>query len=63
MSSDPISRLIRELGKLPGVGQKTATRLAFHLLRAPDSQVRDLSQALLDVKEKIRLCSLCGNLT
>jgi recombination protein RecR len=63
VSSDPISRLIRELGKLPGVGQKTATRLAFHLLRAPDAQVRDLSQALLDVKEKIRLCSLCCNLT
>lgn len=63
MSSDPISRLVRELGKLPGVGQKTATRLAFHLLRAPAQQVRDLAQALLDVKERIRLCSLCMNLT
>jgi recombination protein RecR len=54
---------VRELGKLPGIGQKTATRLAFHVLRAPDKQVRDLAQALLDVKERIRLCSVCMNLT
>lgn len=54
---------MRELGKLPGIGQKTATRLAFHVLRAPDRQVRDLAQALLDVKERIRLCSVCMNLT
>ncbi|MCS6915812.1 MAG: recombination mediator RecR [Myxococcales bacterium] len=63
MSGDPIGRLVRELSKLPGVGQKTATRLAFHLLRAPAQQVRDLAQALLDVKERIRLCSRCMNLT
>ena len=63
MSQDPIARLIRELGRLPGIGQKTATRLAFHLLRAPGPQVRDLAQALCDVKDKIRLCSLCMNLT
>ena len=63
MSTDPISRLVRELGKLPGIGQKTATRLAFHVLRAPAQQARDLAQALLDVKEKIRLCSVCMNLT
>ncbi len=60
---DPISRLIRELARLPGIGQKTATRLAFHVLRAPAPQVRDLAQALHEVKEKIRLCSLCMNLT
>ena len=61
--NDPISRLIRELAKLPGVGEKTATRLAFHVLRAPDSYARDLAVALTEVKEKIRLCSLCMNLT
>jgi recombination protein RecR len=60
---DPISRLIRELARLPGIGQKTATRLAFHVLRAPAPQVRDLAQALHEVKEKIRLCSQCMNLT
>jgi recombination protein RecR len=60
---DPIQRLIRELSKLPGIGQKTATRLAFHLLRTPVDQVRDLAQALTEVKEKIRFCSVCMSLT
>ena len=60
---DPIARLIRELAKLPGIGEKTATRLAFHVLRAPDEYARDLAQALVEVKEKIRLCSACMNLT
>lgn len=63
MSNDPIGRLVRELGKLPGIGQKTATRLAFHVLRAPEQQARDLAQAIIDVKERIRLCSVCMNLT
>ena len=63
MSADPIGRLIRELSKLPGVGEKTATRLAFHVLRAPDSYARELAQALVEVKEKIRLCETCMNLT
>lgn len=62
-STDPISRLIRELARLPGIGQKTATRLAFHILRSPAPQARELAQALLEVKEKIRLCSQCMNLT
>jgi recombination protein RecR len=62
-SSDPIGRLIRALSKLPGVGEKTATRLAFHVLRAPDSLAQELAQALTDVKERIRLCSVCMNLT
>jgi recombination protein RecR len=61
--NDPIGRLIRELAKLPGIGEKTATRLAFHVLRAPDSYARDLAQALVEVKEKIRLCDVCMNLT
>ena len=63
MSTDPISRLIRELAKLPGIGEKTASRLAFHILRAPGEYARDLAQALVEVKEKIRLCSTCMNLT
>ncbi len=63
MSSDPIQRLVRELAKLPGIGEKSATRLAFHVLRAPTDYARSLSQALLDVKDKIRLCSVCMNLT
>lgn len=60
---DPIQRLIQHLGKLPGIGQKTASRLAFHILRAPGQQVRELSQALVEVKEKIRLCSVCMYVT
>ena len=63
MSNDPIGRLIRALSKLPGVGEKTATRLAFHVLRAPDALAQELAQALTDVKERIRLCSVCMNLT
>ena len=61
--SDPIRRLVQELARLPGIGEKTATRLAFHLLRSPKHQTRDLAQALLDVTEKIRLCSVCMNMT
>ncbi|MEZ4363112.1 MAG: recombination mediator RecR [Kofleriaceae bacterium] len=61
--SDPIRRLVQELAKLPGIGEKSATRLAFHLLRGPKQQSRDLAQALLDVTEKIRLCSVCMNMT
>jgi recombination protein RecR len=63
MAADPIARLIHELGKLPGIGEKTAARLAFHLLRSPAEVSRALAQALLEVKEKIRLCSTCMNLT
>src|SRR5262249_30870211 len=46
-----------------GIGEKTATRLAFHILRAPEAQARELAQAILEVREKIRLCSVCCNLT
>jgi recombination protein RecR len=60
---DPIGRLIGELSRLPGVGEKTATRLAYHILRQPKSYARNLSQALTDVCEKVRLCSICQNLT
>jgi len=54
---------VRELARLPGIGEKTATRLAFHVLRSPDNLARDLAQALVDVKERVRLCSRCMNLT
>ena len=49
--------------QLPGIGGKSATRLAFFILRAPESYARELSAALLDVKDKIRLCPVCLNLT
>jgi recombination protein RecR len=62
-AGDPIGRLIRELAKLPGVGEKTATRLAFYVLRSPPEYARDLAHALVEVKDKIRLCEVCMNLT
>ena len=61
--SDPIQRLVQHLSRLPGIGEKTATRLAFHLVRTPGSQVKDLAQALVELVEKIRLCSVCMNVT
>jgi recombination protein RecR len=59
----PLSRLIDELKRLPGIGQKSAQRIAFHIERAAREDVERLSQAILEVKDKIRLCSLCNNLT
>src|SRR5262252_7690047 len=61
--SDPIRRLVQELSRLPGIGEKTATRLAFHLIRSNRQQIRDLAAALLDATDKIRLCSVCMNMT
>ena len=59
--AEPIARLIDELRKLPGIGQKTAQRLAYSLLRRPREDAERLSQAILDIKEKIRYCSRCNN--
>ena len=59
----PLGRLIDELKRLPGIGQKSAQRIAFHLERAPREDVQRLAEALLDAKDKIRLCSVCNNLT
>jgi recombination protein RecR len=59
----PIDHLIEALAKLPGIGRKTASRLAFHILRSNLSEAQGLARAILDVKEKIRLCSNCFNLT
>jgi recombination protein RecR len=61
--ADPIRRLVQELSRLPGIGEKTATRLAFHLIRSNRQQIRDLAQALLDATDRIRLCSVCMNMT
>jgi recombination protein RecR len=61
--ADPIQRLVQQLARLPGLGEKTATRLAFHMLRAPKQQVRDLAQALVDAVDRLRLCSVCANVT
>jgi recombination protein RecR len=58
-----VSKLIQELNKLPGVGPKSAQRLAYHLLRAPEEQARQLADAILSVKQKTRLCSVCFNIT
>ncbi len=59
----PIDHLIEALSKLPGIGKKTASRLTFHILRSNPSEAQELARAILDVKEKIRLCSICFNLT
>ena len=61
--AEPIERLINELSKLPGIGRKTAARLAFHILRIPKREAQELARAIIDVKEKIQLCSVCFNLT
>ena len=59
----PVQRLVTELSKLPGVGNRTAQRLAFHILRASDEDAVGLAEAIREVKEKIRLCEVCFNLT
>lgn len=61
--AQPISRLIQELSRMPGIGEKTASRLALHILRSSRESAESLSRAILEVKEKIRLCSRCFNLT
>jgi recombination protein RecR len=62
-TAEPISKLIQELNKLPGIGPKSAQRLAYYLLRAPEEQARLLADALLSVKQEITLCSACFNVT
>ena len=58
-----LENLIRYLSKLPGIGQKSATRVALHILKQPKELAENLSRSLLDVKEKIRFCSVCFNFT
>ena len=62
-TAEPVSKLIQELNKLPGIGPKSAQRLAYYLLRAPEEQARLLAEAILAVKQETRLCSVCFNVT
>jgi recombination protein RecR len=63
MKVDPIARLTVLFARLPGVGEKTAQRLAFHVLKSPPDYARDLAEALLALRVEVRLCSSCCNLT
>jgi recombination protein RecR len=60
---EPVARLIEEFSRLPGIGPKTSARLVFYLLRAPEEQARSLADALRDLRERIRFCSVCFNIT
>ncbi|MCK6552308.1 recombination mediator RecR [Myxococcota bacterium] len=60
---DPIARLVQALSRLPGIGEKTATRLAFHILREGPDKARALAEALVDATERTHLCERCMNLT
>ncbi len=59
----PLSQLLEQLEKLPGIGPKSAQRLAFHILRAPREETQMLAQAIGDVRDKIKPCTCCGNFT
>jgi recombination protein RecR len=62
-AASPIARLIQQLAKLPGIGEKTAARLAFHILRAPPEDAAALGAAITDLRTRIRLCSVCCDFT
>ncbi|GAC1439780.1 MAG: recombination mediator RecR [Solirubrobacteraceae bacterium] len=62
MHAAPIQRLVSELGKLPGIGNRTAQRLAFHVLRASEEDANALADAIREVKQRIGLCEVCFNL-
>src|ERR687886_443549 len=62
MYAPPVQRLVTELGKLPGIGSRTAQRLAFHILRSSDDEATALADAIREVKERIGLCEVCFNL-
>ncbi len=62
MYPQPINRLVSELAKLPGIGQRTAQRLAFHILRSEDADAAALADAIREVKERVGLCEVCFNL-
>ena len=59
----PLAKLIGELAKLPGIGYKTAQRLAFHILSLEDNEAGELALAITDAKREMKYCSVCGNLT
>lgn len=58
-----LADLVEEFGKLPGIGPKSAQRLAFHILQSPESEVSSLSRALTEVKRRVRFCEICGNVS
>jgi recombination protein RecR len=60
---EPLARLIEHLQRLPGIGAKSAQRLAFHLLKSPRDEVETLAEAMRDVKDRVTYCSICGNIT
>ena len=62
-AADPVTKLVEELHKLPGIGPKSAQRLAYYLIRVPDEQSMQLSEAIAAVKQRIILCSFCANIT
>ena len=62
MLAPPVNRLVTELARLPGIGQRTAQRLAFHLLSAPDDEALGLAEAIREVKETVGRCEVCFNL-
>ena len=62
-TSPSLDNLISEFSKLPGIGRKTAQRLALHVIKMPDDEVRRMAETLLDIKEKVRTCSICCNIT
>src|SRR5258708_16103858 len=59
----PLAKLVSELERLPGIGPKSAQRMAFHILRQPQDEARQLAEAILSVKDNIRLCKECSNFT
>ncbi|HLH03446.1 MAG TPA: recombination mediator RecR [Bryobacteraceae bacterium] len=61
--AEPLARLIQECKRLPGIGQKSAQRIAFHLLRTPREDAATLAQAILDVKDKLGICEQCNNIS
>ncbi len=61
--AEPLARLIQECKRLPGIGQKSAQRIAFHLLRVPRDEAEALAQAVMDIKDKLGICSLCQNIS
>ncbi|MBV8570638.1 MAG: recombination protein RecR [Acidobacteriaceae bacterium] len=61
--AEPLARLIQECKRLPGIGQKSAQRIAFHLLRTPREDAENLAQAILDIKDKLGICSECNNIS
>ncbi len=63
MTPDPLNRLVAQLARLPGIGEKTAQRLAFYILRAPPEYARDLSVAIAEMVQKVKLCTRCFSLT